>query len=109
MILGGDFRQVLPVIRFANRSDLTAASLKSSNLLPYFKVMHLHQNVRTGLGQEEFSKWLIKLGNGELILNEDVEIELFHSCMLNNNLVNEIFGPHISIENVPTLCNRTIL
>jgi hypothetical protein len=32
MILGGDFRQVLPVIRFANRSELIAASLKSSDL-----------------------------------------------------------------------------
>ncbi|CAM4815698.1 unnamed protein product [Rotaria magnacalcarata] len=30
MVLGGDFRQVLPVVRFANRSQLVAASLKSS-------------------------------------------------------------------------------
>ncbi|CAF1615884.1 unnamed protein product, partial [Didymodactylos carnosus] len=70
MILDGDFRQVLPVIRFANRSELTAASLKSSNLWSYFRVMHLHQNMRTGPREEEFSKWLIKLGN------EDDEIEL---------------------------------
>ncbi|CAF3572606.1 unnamed protein product [Rotaria sp. Silwood1] len=109
IILGGDFRQVLPVIRFANRSELIAASLKSSNLWPYFKVMHLHQNMRTGPGEEEFSKWLIKLGNGELTSNEDDEIELPSSCMLNGNLVDEIFGQHISIEDVPTLCNRTIL
>ena len=109
MILGGDFRQVLPVIRFANRSELVAASLKSSDLWPYFKIMHLHQNMRTGLGEEEFSKWLIKLGNGELTSNEDDEIELPSSCILNGNLVDEIFGQHISIEDVPTLCNRTIL
>ncbi|CAF2896041.1 unnamed protein product [Rotaria sp. Silwood2] len=109
MILGGDLRQVLPVIRFANRSELIAASLKSSNLWPYFKVMHLHQNMRTGPGEEEFSKWLIKLGNGELTSNEDDEIELPSSCMLDSNLVDEIFGQNISIENVPTLCNRTIL
>jgi hypothetical protein len=109
MILGGDFRQVLPVIRFANRSELVAASLKSSDLWPYFKVMHLHQNMRTGPVEEEFSKWLIKLGNGELTSNEDDEIELPSSCILNGNLVDEIFGQHISIEDVPTLCNRTIL
>ena len=65
MVLGGDFRQVLPVIRFANRSELIAASLKSSDLWSNFKVMHLNQNMRTGPGEEEFSKWLIKLGNGE--------------------------------------------
>ncbi|CAF4893037.1 unnamed protein product [Rotaria sp. Silwood2] len=48
MVLGGDFRQVLPVIRFANRSDLIAASLKSSDLWSYFNVMHLNYNMRTG-------------------------------------------------------------
>ncbi|CAF3164495.1 unnamed protein product [Rotaria sp. Silwood2] len=80
MILGGDFRQVLPVIRFASRSELVAVSLKSSDLWHYFKVMHLHQNMRTGPGEEEFSKWLIKLGNGELASNEYDEIELPRSC-----------------------------
>ncbi|CAF3245184.1 unnamed protein product [Rotaria sp. Silwood2] len=44
--------------------------------MPYFKVMHLHQNMRTEPGEEEFSNWLIKLGNGELTSNEDDEIEL---------------------------------
>ncbi|CAF1033668.1 unnamed protein product [Rotaria sordida] len=82
-ILGGDFRQVPPVIRFANRSELIAAGLKSSNLWPYFKVMHLHQNMTTGPGEEEFSKWLIKLDNGELTSNEDDEIEVPSSSMLN--------------------------
>ncbi|CAF5003071.1 unnamed protein product, partial [Rotaria sp. Silwood1] len=83
MILGGDFRQVLPVIRFASRSELVAASLKSSDLWPYFKVMHLHQNMRTRPGEEEISKWLIKLGNGELVSNEYDEIELPRSCTFN--------------------------
>ena len=38
--------------------------------------MLLHQNMRTGPGEEEFSKWLIKLGNGDLTSNENDEIEL---------------------------------
>ncbi|CAF4809532.1 unnamed protein product, partial [Rotaria sp. Silwood1] len=109
MVLGGDFRQVLPVIRFANRSDLIAASLKSSELWPHFKIMHLNQNMRTGPDEEEFSKWLIKLGNGELPSNEYDEVELPSSCMLDGNLVDEIFGQNISIDDIPTLCNRTIL
>ncbi|CAF4160953.1 unnamed protein product [Rotaria sp. Silwood2] len=92
MILGGDFRQVLPIIRLANRSDLVAASLTSSDFWSYFKVMHLHQNMRTGPGEEKFSKWLIKLDNGELTSNEYVEVELPSSCMLHYNLVDEIFG-----------------
>ncbi|CAF0750048.1 unnamed protein product [Didymodactylos carnosus] len=99
MILGGDFRQVLPVIRFANRSELIAASLKSSNLWPYFKVMHRHQNLRTGPREEEFSKGLIKLGNGELTSNEDDEIELpgsfsknEHSLLVNEEVLQRVPG-----------------
>ncbi|CAF3306522.1 unnamed protein product [Rotaria socialis] len=109
MVLGGDFRQVLPVTRFGNRSELIAASLKSSDLLSSFRVIHLSQNMRTGPGEEEFSKWLIQLGNGELPSNEYDEIDLPRSRMLDGNLVDEIFGQHISINDIPTLYNRTIL
>jgi hypothetical protein len=42
MILGWDFRQIRLVIRFANRSELIATSLKSSDLWPHFKIMHLY-------------------------------------------------------------------
>lgn len=111
MILGGDFRQVLPVIRFANRSDLIAASLKSSKLWCQFKIIRLNQNMRTGPGEEEFSKWLMKLGNGEIGFDENDEIDLPKSCVLgdNNNLVSAIFGEDICIENITSLCNRSIL
>ena len=111
IILGGDFRQVLPVIRFANRSDLIAASLKSSNLWSHFKIIRLNQNMRTGPGEEEFSKWLMKLGNGEIASTENDEIELPISCILgnNSNLVDAIFGQNISVENISNLCNRIIL
>ena len=39
MVVGGDFRQVLPVVRFADRSQLVAASLKSSELWPSFETI----------------------------------------------------------------------
>ncbi|CAF3170544.1 unnamed protein product [Rotaria sp. Silwood2] len=109
MVLGGYFRQVLPVIRSANRSELIAANLKSFDLWRHLKIMHLHQSMRTGSGEEEFSSWLIKLCNGELPSNEYDEIELPRSCMFDGNLVNEIFGEHISIDDIPILYNRTSL
>ncbi|CAF1593789.1 unnamed protein product [Didymodactylos carnosus] len=71
--------------------------------------MHLHQNMRTRPGEEQFSKWLIQLGNGELTSNDYDEIELPRSCILDSNLVDEIFGQYISPEDISTLCNRTIL
>ncbi|CAF4493388.1 unnamed protein product [Rotaria sp. Silwood2] len=90
MVLGGDFRQVLPVVRFANRSRLVAASLKSSELWSYFKSIRLNKNMRTGPGEEEFSEWLIKLGNGELPSKENDEIELPAACTSDGNLADEL-------------------
>ncbi|CAF3415114.1 unnamed protein product [Rotaria socialis] len=69
-VLGVDFRQVLSVVRFANRSQLVFTSLKSSELWPYFKTIHLSKNMRTGLSEEEFLEWLIKLDNGGLPATE---------------------------------------
>jgi hypothetical protein len=109
MVLGGDFRQVLPVIRFANKSQLIAASLKSSELWSHFQMIHLHQNMRTGPGEVEFSQWLIKLGNGELPFDNHDRIELPSSCLSNDDLVNEIFSKEVSLEDTPSLCNRVIL
>ncbi|CAF2984367.1 unnamed protein product [Rotaria socialis] len=109
MVLGGDFRQVLPIVRFSNRSQLVAASLKSSELWPYFKTIHLSKNMRTGLSEEEFLEWLIKLGNGELPANENDEIDLPTGCISDGNLADEIFGKHISLEDIPNLCDRVIL
>ena len=109
MVLGGDFRQVLPVVRSANRSQLVAASLKSSELWSYFKIIRLNKNMRTEPGEEEFSEWLIKLGNGELPTNENDEVELPTACISGGNLADEVFGKHISLEDVPNLCDRVIL
>ena len=98
MVLGGDFLQVLPVVRSANRSQLVAASLKSSELWSYFKIIHLNKNMRTEPGEKEFSQWLIKLGNGELPTNENDEIELPNACISGSNLADEVFGNHISFS-----------
>ncbi|CAF2097565.1 unnamed protein product [Rotaria magnacalcarata] len=87
MVLGGDFRQVLPVVRLANMSQLIAATLKSSEFWSYFKTIHLSKNMRQGLSEEEFSEWLIKLGNGngELPASENDEIDLPTGCISDGN------------------------
>ena len=109
MVLGGDFRQVLPVVRFANRSQLVAASLKSSELWSHFKTIHLSKNIRAGIGEEQFSERLIQLGNGELPRNENDDIALPLACISTGNLVDEVFGDHISSTDVQHLCDTVIL
>eukprot|EP00955_Chlamydomonas_euryale_P013952 150854-Chlamydomonas_euryale.AAC.1 len=46
MVLGGDFRQILPVMPGSNRAGTVAASLNRSDLWPIMKVFHAKENVR---------------------------------------------------------------
>ncbi|CAF4526449.1 unnamed protein product [Rotaria magnacalcarata] len=51
----------------------------------------------------------IMLGNGDLPANDNDEIDLPTGCISDSNLAGEIFGKHISLEDVPNLCDRVIL
>ncbi|GJU24125.1 DNA helicase [Tanacetum coccineum] len=75
VILGGDFRQTLPVKKGAVKQDLIHASIAESYLWRDFKVCTLKQNMRllrSDLSDEErersklFAEWLLDVGNGEI-------------------------------------------
>ena len=46
LVVGGDFRQTLPVVAKGGRADVVAASLKSSGLWRHFQVLRLDGNLR---------------------------------------------------------------
>lgn len=46
VVLGGDFRQILPVIRKGSRHDIIASSINSSKLWNSCKVLTLTKNMR---------------------------------------------------------------
>ena len=71
MLLGGDFRQVLPVVPRATETVVIDTCLKRSILWQHFQQIKLTQNMRTNQGEQEFSKWLLELGNGTLIADLD--------------------------------------
>ena len=81
VILGGDFRQILPVIRKARRRDIMKSSVNSSNIWHSCKVLKLIKNMRLiGDGTSdsaneirEFAKWILKIGNGDMVADEDGE------------------------------------
>jgi len=69
VLLAGDFRQTLPVIRRATRADELNACLKSSFLWSKVKTLQLKTNMRVRLSGDslagEFSEQLLTLGNGK--------------------------------------------
>ncbi|KAI3859314.1 hypothetical protein MKW98_007695 [Papaver atlanticum] len=75
VVLGGDFRQILPVIEGGLREDIVNASISKSKLWKHFEVFELTQNMRLTTGdtshdkrQEitDFAKWILDIRNDEL-------------------------------------------
>ncbi|XP_015124346.1 uncharacterized protein LOC107046271 [Diachasma alloeum] len=57
-ILGGDFRQLLPVKTHATRSEMVNLSIKFSALWRHFSMFSLTENMRALPGEAEFSKYV---------------------------------------------------
>ena len=82
VILGGDFRQVLPVVRGGTRADQTTASIVNSEVFKQFNMVHLYKNIRVENCKisdpdrsNQLNQWaedLKDIGNGTHILPEDV-------------------------------------
>ncbi|MDE9500162.1 hypothetical protein KKJ22_20760, partial [Xenorhabdus bovienii] len=69
LLLGGDFRQCLPVVRHGNRVKVVEASIRNNATWPLFRHLRLTQNMRTVAGNQDYADWLIQLGNGTLPTN----------------------------------------
>ncbi|XP_057291716.1 ATP-dependent DNA helicase pif1-like isoform X1 [Hydractinia symbiolongicarpus] len=104
ILLGGDFRQVLPVIRRAGPAQIVEVCLKSSQLWPLTRIFHLHTNMRAGEGEQVFAEFLLNLGGGHLPQKPDDPnqgcIEIPHECVLqpNENIVTSIFSELDDVE-----------
>ena len=111
ILLGGDFRQTLPVVRRARPAQIVEVCLKSSYIWPLVRVFHLHTNMRAGEGEQLFSNFLLRLGSGQVAVKGDEPysdaIEIPNECILDNdaNIINSIF----SDLNEADIFNRVIL
>ena len=62
---GGDPRQTLPVVRRGGRAQIVRACIQMSPLYSLMKEHKLAQNMRTDPEEVQFSKYILKIGNGE--------------------------------------------
>jgi ATP-dependent DNA helicase PIF1 len=76
-LLCGDFCQILLVVKRGTRSNIVNASLKTSHLWCHVTVQHLTTNLRAQLsddeGAAEFSKLLLKIGNGQIPILDELD------------------------------------
>merc|ERR1711884_250413 len=70
IVIAGDFRQCLPVVKNATRPGIVKHCINQSSLWDHFKILKLTTNMRVhASGNEEleaFDKWTLKIGNGEI-------------------------------------------
>ncbi|GJT02293.1 DNA helicase [Tanacetum coccineum] len=84
VMLGGDFRQTLPVKRGASRNEIIRYSIANSYLWPHFKIHYLTENMRLSnknLSEVDkhrtavFAQWLLDIGNGNIGIPDDSDQE----------------------------------
>ncbi|XP_074328132.1 uncharacterized protein LOC141666048 [Apium graveolens] len=131
VVLGGDFRQILPVIMYGDRADIVAACITRSRLWSICQVFLLTENMRLKQGESDseneelkkFAKWVLDIGNGQvsppricnllLIKNQILILSQFYDVQTENTVDNMICStyPNFSHERHSTqyLSERAIL
>ena len=78
MVFGGDFRQTLPIIPRASNTMILENCIISSSLWPLFQRFKLTNNLRATPNSDDFSTFLLRVGDGDLPLKQD---QPFHDCV----------------------------
>ena len=106
VVLGGNFCQVLPVVRKGSCPQIVNASIVNSYCWSYFQqnFIHLTVNMRAS-GDPDFQKFLLAIGNGQGITESCNKIILPQSMVIHggsdqqniDSLISQIF-PNISSD-----------
>jgi hypothetical protein len=117
IVLGGDFRQILPVVPKGSKVDIIKSSLVFSYLWPLFTKLSLVQNMRAHL-DISYSNYLLDIGNGlevthscdMITLPSEITIPYKDELVSLNELINVVFPDlHNYADNLATMINRVIL
>uniref|UniRef100_A0A8R1IGI4 ATP-dependent DNA helicase n=1 Tax=Caenorhabditis japonica TaxID=281687 RepID=A0A8R1IGI4_CAEJA len=91
IVLGGDFRQILPVIRRGTKTDLINNCIKNSYLWNQFQKFSLLDNMRIINADANWIKFLLDVGDGVANDYED-RVTLLEGLPVLENLVDDVFG-----------------
>ena len=120
VLLSGDWRQILPVVRHGGRADIVAACLKKSYLWKKVKVLKLTKNMRLNqedASSEKFAEDLLLIGEGKVPIEEDLgefKIKVDDDFLLEEDsqeaLCNFVWdGLQAHYQEPEWLCSRAVL
>ena len=91
VILGGNFRQLLPILSRSIRSEVINLSIESSILWNGFHKFQITCNMRAIDEDNSFSKFVLDMGNGDLNDNND-NIDIPERCITtDSNFLNSMY------------------
>ena len=97
MFLGGDFRQVLPVVPRAGREQTVRQCIINSYLWHHFHQFQLVTNMRAARDDtyREFSEWLLRIGTGDEAHNANDHVTLPDETMTESlqEMINFVYPP----------------
>ena len=101
IVLGGDFRQVLPVVPRGSRSAIVNASIKRSPLWQIFETFPLRENMRARLAGgdsrdiQSHADWLLQIGDGSLPMDDSENINIPPDYVIDSDvptIINWVFA-----------------
>ncbi|KAF4530354.1 hypothetical protein B566_EDAN018479, partial [Ephemera danica] len=96
ILLGGDFKQILPVVKHGSRASCVAALIsKCPDLWQHFIILRLTQNMRTNPAEIEFSNWLLQVGTGMLNTPQGTINIPANNIYSGTNFIQQVFGEAI--------------
>jgi len=70
VVIGGDFRQILPIVPKGRQEDIISVSLPQSHLWQHVTILCLHINMQVMAAnfekQRKFAKRMLNVGNDNL-------------------------------------------
>ncbi|KAK6012895.1 hypothetical protein OSTOST_21927 [Ostertagia ostertagi] len=107
-VIGGDFRQILPVVEHGQREDIVEACVLKSFLWPIFRIHRLEINMRARAAGSDWRERLLEIGGGESN-DEEGRTTIPEEMMCTTDIVSEVFGEILDPSTTSELCENAIL
>ncbi|PIO74456.1 hypothetical protein TELCIR_03542 [Teladorsagia circumcincta] len=107
-IIGGDFRQVLPVVEHGERQDPVEACVHKSVLWSLFTVHQLSVNMRSRDGRNDWHERFLEIGIGDC---NDLKgrVQMREEVMCSSDIVTEVVGATLDLNRTFELCECATL
>ncbi len=104
-VLGGDFRQVAPVVKHSSKTKIIENCIKSGKIWNSFQIIKLSKNMRADPKEIAFAQYILKLGEGKLPIEfgDDI-IEVQKECIVTGCIIEDLYSKAPTIDQIKNTC-----